>query len=146
MVLTGWHIAHILALGAWGGLVAGEMVIEIASLKAQRLQYAVAKYHQLIDKFVEIPLLVAVLISGAILATQTNMSSYLAVKIAFGLAAVLVNFVCVVVVIQRRNVAEDDDSIEALSTLTRLIFVSAIVGLPFAAAALWMGGTSVAWW
>jgi len=129
-------MAHLIALGLWGGLVAGEAVVELKSRSDDECRYA-AKLHYRMDLIVELPLLAAVLLTGAVLAARAWPFSALHwAKISAGLVAVCANLWCVRHVVIRYRRSED---VEALRRHGQWVRVTASVGLPFAAVALYIG-------
>jgi hypothetical protein len=144
MVLTGWHLAHVVILGLWGGVVLAEAVMEIGAHRHRHLRDSVVRLHYLIDVFVEVPLLAGVVITGAVLLMRAPaIDAFLWAKVLCGVGAVALNAGCVFAVIRRcRMVEEKGDT----SLLTRLVFGSAGLGVPLAAVALYLGGQRGGWW
>jgi hypothetical protein len=109
-----WHTAHLIALGLWGGL----------------------KLHYLMDVAFELPLLAAVVVTGAVLASQAWPLSLLHwTKIGAATIAVAANLWCVVHVVRRRRTGD----LRAVRRHGRWVRVTASVGVPFAAVALYLG-------
>lgn len=130
-----WHFAHLAALGLWGGLVAAEGVVELTPRTDDERRHA-AKLHYWMDLVIELPLLAAVSMTGAILASRAwPLSPLHWVKIGAGSIAVAANLWCVVHVAKRRHV---EDSL-ALRRHGRWVRATASVGIPFAAVALYVG-------
>lgn len=158
MVQSGWHAAHLAAIAAWGGLVAAEIIIEVGGRFSRRLQYATARFHYWTDVTFEIPLLLLVVLTGAVLLMGTQPDALLWTKVACGLGAVAANAACVVVVFRRNRVALHDANdgnaanaanvanVATMSHLSRWVFRTAFVGAPLALVALWIGGVRVGWW
>ncbi len=135
-----WYArAHLTALAAWGGLVVLESFIELRA-RDDRALHRAARTHFLLDVFVELPLLVAVLATGAVLAARVPVWTTLhTMKVAAGLTAVVANLYCVAIVF-RRHAARD--RVDALRRDTvRVRVVSPAIGLPAAALAAWIGVT-----
>lgn len=142
----GWLIGHLVALSAWAGLVMGEIVLEVSGIRMPRLRDAASRLHYFIDVFVEIPLLGAVVLTGAmLLASTSHVDAALWLKVSMGLGAVSVNSVCAGFVIARYRKAEAGDS-AGVDRLTRWIVMTVVVGLPLGLAALWLGGRRAGWW
>lgn len=76
-------VGHLLSLGLWGGLVLAEVVIEAGALD----QRVAARLHHRLDLLLKVPLLCAVLVTGAALASRVPMTPLLVAKIAAGLLA-----------------------------------------------------------
>jgi hypothetical protein len=135
-VMEPWHLAHVVALGLWGGLVFAEGVVELASRTEDELRHA-AKLHYWMDVLVEVPLLAAVLATGAVLAARAwPLSAIHWVKIGAALVALGANLWCVAHVIARRRRMDD---LAALRRHGQRVRVSAVIGVPFAAIALYVG-------
>src|SRR5215468_7852129 len=99
-----FHVAHLVALAVWVGVVITEVLFEFAGSDADSLR-AAARFHYNVDKFGELPILFAVLVTGTILAVRTWPWAPLHfVKIAASLAAVSVNLICTMWVFQRRRI------------------------------------------
>ncbi len=131
-----WHAAHLVALALWGGFVAAEGIVELASRSAEEVRHA-AKLHYWMDVLVEVPLLGAVLVTGSVLALRAwPLSSLLGVKIACGLVAVAANLWCVAHVIARHRRADDAELLRRHGQRVRL---TATIGVPFAVVALYVG-------
>ena len=56
--------AHILFLGLWGGLVLVEIAFEAQMFRGKLDEKSVAGLHRITDRFIEIPILIAVLLTG----------------------------------------------------------------------------------
>ena len=93
---------HIIAVGVWLGCVLTEALFERALLGTSRENETIlAKLHQRVDLFVEIPAFVIVVCTGVILVLDQPASVWLTIKIAFGIIAVVANIYCVHLVFQR---------------------------------------------
>jgi hypothetical protein len=57
------HVAHLIVLGMWLGVVITEALFEFAASDAESLR-AAARFHYRVDKFGELPILFAVLVTG----------------------------------------------------------------------------------
>lgn len=126
------RLLHVGVLCAWAGVVLVEGIIELGD----RDDGATAtRLHHRIDLLVEGPLLVAVLVTGALLWRRAPPSPILHVKIGCGLVAVVANLVCLGFVLLRWR---DRDDAVARRRWGRLVRGS-IAALPFALAAAWLG-------
>ncbi len=134
--MDGVHAAHLAVLGAWAVVVVveGALVRGARTLERKR---RVAVIHYWIDLLIEIPLLVAVLVTGAWLTSLVwPPSARMSVKIACGLTAVAVNAYCAGHVILRRRRVTDE---RALLHHGRRVLLSAL-GVPPALVAAYIGG------
>ncbi|MBI2565652.1 MAG: hypothetical protein HYV63_01290 [Candidatus Schekmanbacteria bacterium] len=123
--MSGALFVHFLALGTWLGCVAVEAVLEIAG--AGELP-TVARLHRWIDAFVEIPAFTAVVVSGLWMFDLDRFGGVYLAKILCGLAAVLVNVLCVGPVFARvRAVAAGD--VTAARRHSRWIYVAFVAGM-----------------
>jgi hypothetical protein len=131
-----WHAAHLAALGVWAGVVAAEAVIELTPRTDADGRHA-ATLHYWIDLVIEVPVLLAVLATGAVLVARAwPLSALHYIKVGAGLAAVGANAWCVAHVVVRRRRLGDAG---ALHRHARWVRTTATVGLPFAALALYLG-------
>lgn len=144
--MTGWHIAHIVVLSLWAGLVAAESVMELVARRASDLTVAMARFHYYLDIVLEVPLLLGVVLTGTVLLMQTQPDAALWVKVAAGLGAVASNVVCVVVVIRRNRAATSDGDVGALARLSSWVQRTAFTGVPLGLLALYLGGHRAGWW
>ncbi len=129
------HLAHLVLLATWGGVVVAETALELAGDDDATLGH-VARVHYRIDLFAELPLLAAVLATGAWLTARVWPPTPLHwAKIGCGLAAVAINLACVVFVVQRRRAVDDPARMRRLHRRIRW----AGAGIPFALAAAWLG-------
>jgi hypothetical protein len=100
---------HVLALGLWGGCVAVEMLLESSARSDPGLRAQVARYHDAIDRFIEIPILTAVLVTGLLLLHLELLRGWYLVLVVSGSTAVLVNFLCVIPVVRRKRAVDAGD-------------------------------------
>jgi hypothetical protein len=129
--------AHLAALSLWAVLVVIEGVIELGARDDAALRRA-ARAHYLIDVWLEVPLLLAVLATGIVLAARVPLwTSLHFVKISAGLVAIAANLYCVAIVVRRHGARESKDALRRDSVLIRV--VSPAIGVPAAAVAAWIG-------
>ena len=129
------HLAHLVVLGMWLGVVITEGLFEFAASDAESLR-AAARFHYKVDKFGELPILFAVLITGTILAMRAwPLTPLHFVKIAASLVAVGSNLICTRWVFQRRRI----EDVSVLLRFRRRIWTLAAVGVVFATPALYLG-------
>jgi hypothetical protein len=129
------HVAHLIVLGMWLGVVITEALFEFAASDADSLR-AAARFHYKVDKFGELPVLFAVLVTGTILAVRAwPLTPVHFIKIAASLAAVSCNLICTLWVFQRRRI----EDVKVLLGFRRRIWSLAAVGVVFATPALYLG-------
>lgn len=136
--MTGWHVAHLIALGLWGGIVLAEGVLEAIGTRDRARARVVAEAHYWIDLCCEGPVLAAVLLTGAVLAWSLPLSALHWTKISLGVFAVGVNLWCLGVVV-RRHRSFEASSEAVVAGETRRVFFAIKLGLPAALGALYLG-------
>lgn len=129
------HLVHLILVSLWGGLVTAEVIIEFAARDETTLR-VVARFHYLIDLLAEIPLLVGVLITGALLALKAWPLTYLHwIKITAGSIAIGSNLYCGGLVVRRHRQLGDTFLLRKYHR--RIIATGA--GVPFALIAAYLG-------
>jgi hypothetical protein len=129
------HLAHLIVLGMWLGVVITEVLFEFASSDAESLR-AAARFHYNVDAFGELPILFAVLLTGALLTVRAwPLTPLHFVKIGASLVAVGANLVCARWVFQRRRI----EDVNVLLGFRRRIWSLAAIGVVFATPALYLG-------
>lgn len=120
--MSAWLMIHLLAAGLWLGCVLVEVAFE-RSLAAHGHWQLLAQLHDRVDRWVELPILAVVALTGAWLLYSrfgsVEQSGWLQVKIAFGALAVLANLYCAALVFRRHRLAEVDD-LEAVKRVDHL--------------------------
>ena len=130
-----FHVAHLIVLGMWLGVVITEVLFEFAASDADSLR-AAARFHYNVDKFGELPILFAVLVTGTILAVRAwPLTPLHFIKIAASLVSVGSNLICTLWVFQRRRI----EDVKALLGFRRRIWSLAAVGVVFATPPLYLG-------
>jgi hypothetical protein len=129
------HVAHLMVLGMWLGVVTTEALFEFSGSDAESLR-AAARFHYTVDMFGELPILVLVLVTGAILGMRAwPWTPLLSIKIGASLVAVASNLICAVWVVQRRRIEDPN----VLLGFRRRIWSTAAVGTVFGTFALYLG-------
>lgn len=141
--MSGLAIVHIVCLGLWGGVVLVELLFELDGARGRIPHDAAARLHRKVDRWIELPILSAVTITGLLLWSRTGWDATLLPKVSLGGGAVLANLLCWIVVERRADLQSADR--DGHLRLTRLVFLSALVGVPLAAGALWLGGARAGW-
>jgi hypothetical protein len=130
-----FHVAHLVALGMWLGVAITEVLFEFAGSDADFLR-AAARFHYNVDKFGELPILFAVLITGAIPAVRAwPLTPLHFIKIAASLIAVGCTLICTLWVFQRWQI----EDLNVLLGFRRRIWSLAAVAAVFATPALYLG-------
>src|SRR5262249_17264713 len=130
-----FHLAHMIVLAMWLGLVIAEVLFEFAASDADSLR-AAARFHYNVDKLGELPILIGVLATGTILAVRASPLTRLHVlKIVASLIAVGASLLCVRWVFQRRRV----EDVQLLLRFRRRIWMLAAMAAIFATPALYLG-------
>ena len=129
------HLAHLIALGMWLGVVVTEVLFEFAGSDSESLR-AAARFHYNVDKFGELPILIAVLVTGTLLALRAwPLTPLHLVKIVASLLSLAATLICVRWVFQRRRI-EDWNT---LLRWRRRIWILAAIAAAFATPALYLG-------
>lgn len=129
------HVAHLMALGVWLGIVVTEALFEFSGSDPESLR-AAARFHYTVDVFGELPILAAVIVTGVMLASRlAQLTPLHYVKIAASLVAIASNVVCAVWVVQRRRIEDAN----VLLAFRRKIWGAAAVGVTFGTVALAIG-------
>jgi len=131
---------HLIMLSLWGGVVATEAVIEVLPFRQRELHAATIRFHYWIDLLVELPLVLAVIATGAALFFLTDEVTPLhLVKVGLGGAAIAVNLFCIMVVVKRGRqlVRNSDDG--PLWRASRVVLACFAAGLLCAAGAATLG-------
>lgn len=132
-------LVHLVVLALWGGVVATEAVIEIAPFRRKDLHEAAVRLHYWIDLLVELPLVIAVVVTGTTLLVMTDEITRLhVIKVCFGGAAVAVNLFCIGMVLWRARRLDEGDQ-PALWRASRIVLSCFAIGLAFAAVAATLG-------
>jgi hypothetical protein len=133
-------MVHLIVLSLWGGVVATEAVVEVVPFRRPELHAAAIRFHYWIDLLVELPLVVAVIATGAALALSIDhLSGLHIIKILFGATAVTVNLFCILVVVRRGRHLDRGESGEPLWRASRIVLGCFAAGLLAAAAAATLG-------
>lgn len=134
--MSGLHLAHLIVLGMWAGLVLAEIVVEMLPRWRPELWPAAARFHFWMDMLIEAPLLAGVVATGLLLLRRVPIDAALVVKSLAGLLAVTANMACLVVVVHRARPGTDALQVQRLSAL---VAATAILGVPCALVALILG-------
>lgn len=120
---------HLMLIFTWLGLIFAETIIELkGSKKLHALQ--TSKLHFWIDLCFEIPVVLAVLITGIFLIQKSDFfSTVLLLKIILGLLAILINLYCAILVVIRYTKINYLDSLEHWSRKIRFTWLGVPLGL-----------------
>ncbi|MBI2372623.1 MAG: hypothetical protein HYV07_01360 [Deltaproteobacteria bacterium] len=135
---------HLTALGTWTGIIAVELLYEIAGWRRDLDPVVVARLHRWTDRYLELPILGLVVASGALLWRHTGFSvaSDLVWKMGLGLAAVAFNVLCWLLVELRAKIADP----EASHRFSARMWLVVSPGFALGIAALALGGQRAGWW
>ena len=129
------HLAHVIVLGMWLGVVITEVLFEFTASDAASLR-AAARFHYNVDKYGELPILIGVLVTGTMLTVRAwPLTPLHIIKIATSLVAVGSALICVLWVFERRRIQD----VHALLGFRRRIWSLAAVAAIFAGPALYLG-------
>jgi hypothetical protein len=132
--------AHLVLVALWGGVVATEAVIELYPRRHRGLHEPTIRLHYWIDLLVELPLLVAIVASGAWLVVRAwPLSVTHLVKLGCVLVPLAANLTCIALVLRRRRRLEAGEAEADLWRRTRRIYAAFAVGVPFALVAAGLG-------
>ena len=133
------RLVHLVVLSLWGGVVATEAVVEVLPFRHRDLHPAAIRLHYWIDLLVELPLVIAVTVTGGTLLFMVDEITGLhLIKVAFGAAAVGVNLFCIVVVLRRARRLHTVEG-PILWRASRVVLACFAVGLAFASVAATLG-------
>jgi len=133
-------MTHLMMLSLWGGVVATEAVIELYPFRQRELHRATIRFHYWIDLLVELPLVLAVIATGAVLFFSLDSATPIhLIKVGLGGAAVAVNLFCIAVVVRRGRLLERDAGEEPLWRASRTVLMCFAGGLLCAAGAAALG-------
>ena len=130
-----WRLAHFGFLCAWGGVLLVEFVLESLGRDDQS-QAQAARAHFWIDVLVEMPIVLAVLVTGGVLLARVWPPTQLhLIKIVSASIAIALNLYCSVIVIVRYRARGDAAALQRYGRHVRL----SAYGVPFGAVAAYIG-------
>jgi hypothetical protein len=103
--MSGLVNIHVLAAGLWLGCVLVEVFFERALAGRDEHRLLLGRLHRNVDLFIELPALLAVLASGALLIGAAAPGAALYLMIGLGVIAVAANIYCLLLVLRRRRLA-----------------------------------------
>ena len=125
---------HLVAVSFWLGAIATETVLEF-SVREPSARRTVALAHRRIDQWVEIPIVIAVFVTGALLLARVWPGSPLLwLKVGAALLALMAQVICIPMVSAR---ARDVDGVRERELTQRI--KRTLWGAPFAFAAIAIG-------
>lgn len=129
------HLTHLGLICAWGGVLLTELIIE--SLGEDDVSQAhAARLHFWIDLLAEVPIILAVLVTGGLLLSEIWPPTGLhLVKVACALVAIGMNLYCSAIVVVRYRQRDDIASVRRWGRHVRL----SVLGVPFGAVAAYLG-------
>jgi len=124
------HAAHLIVLSMWLGVVITEVLFEFTASDADSLR-AAARFHYNVDKYGELPILAAILVTGSILGARAwPLTPLHLVKIGLSLTALTLALICTIWVLRRRETDEVNALLRARRRIWTLATVAAIVATP----------------
>lgn len=96
---------HLFCIAAWTGCILVEALYEHSIDPSPAMRRFVSELHWRTDKYIEIPALLGVLLTGGAMLHSAAMTPLLWTKVALGLMAILFNAICVGLVVQRLRTA-----------------------------------------
>jgi len=129
-------ILHIVLVAFWLGVVAVEIIFERARIGRE----ARVLMHKLTDRFVELPVITLVLITGLMLWSRASWSMEYLPKVLFGVLAIGANAICYCFV-EKRTVESG-----AYQEQSRNILWITVPGLAGFLIAAYLGGRHAAFW
>ena len=100
---------HLVFAAAWMSCIFVEVLYERSIDQSEVMRRFISTLHWNTDKFVEAPAFMGVLITGALMLMQTEITPLVWTKVAFGLTAIIFNVICVVLVYKRLQAAKEGD-------------------------------------
>lgn len=128
-------ILHLFAIAFWLGVVSVEFAFERARIGKTN----VIRLHKTVDRYIELPSMIVVLITGLLLWHQTSWSLEYLPKVLAGLGAVIANVLCYYFVETRQ-----DDS-ENFKNHSHWLFKLTVFGLLCFVVALVLGAQHAGW-
>ena len=83
-------LIHVLAITFWLGVISVEVIFERAKID----QSATVVLHKLTDRYIELPIITVVMVTGLMLWSRTGWSIEILPKVLVGMGAVLSNVIC----------------------------------------------------
>jgi hypothetical protein len=130
---------HLVFLCLWAGVVAAESVMELLPLRKKEMLKPVTIFHYYIDLFVELPIIMMVALTGLVTLLQVEVGLLHVVKIAAGCGAIIANLFCIWKVVERYRLLQAGATDDVLHKQHTTIIMSAVLGMPLAAAAAGLG-------
>lgn len=130
-----FHAAHLIVLAMWLGVVITEVLFEFTASDAESLR-AAARFHYNVDKYGELPILIGIVVTGAILAARAwRLTPLHFIKIGLSSIAVTLAAICTHWVFRRLGIEDESE----LLGFRRRIWTLAGVAAVFATPALYLG-------
>jgi hypothetical protein len=131
--VTNLDAVHLVLVSMWGGVLLTEIIVEALGVQDALLA---ARLHFWIDVFAELPIVLGVLVTGALLTARIWPPTGIhLVKVGTALAAVGLNLYCGVFVILHYRHRHDPDA----RCRYRAHVLASSLGFPFGAAAAYIG-------
>ncbi len=123
---------HLFGVAFWFGVVGVEFIVERQRAASREQGFLVARVHERIDLFLEMPAFVLVLITGVLMVDTDRLTGFYLLKVSAGAVAVLGNVVCLAPVFARKSAADRQDLsavIRYSAAIDRITMVALPAGL-----------------
>ena len=129
-------LVHVIAISFWLGVISVEVIFERAPID----KGATVLLHQLTDRYVELPTISLVFLSGLLLWSRADWSIEFLPKVLFGFGAIAFNVICYYFVEKRTTEKA------VFSRQSNLILLVTFPGVFCFVAAVYLGGGHASWW
>lgn len=129
-------ILHLTSLAFWLGVIAVEFVFERARIGKE----SVIRLHKLTDRYVELPIISVVFLTGMLLWARSSWDLVLLPKVLAGFGAVGANVFCYYCVEKRTPEKEN------FKKCSLLLYRATLFGMACFVIAFILGGRSAGWW
>ncbi|MDP6587332.1 MAG: hypothetical protein QF535_21980 [Anaerolineales bacterium] len=129
-------LIHIVSISFWLGVISVEVIFERAKMD----KGSIVLLHKLTDRYVELPIILIVFITGVLLWERAAWSTEFIPKVLFGFGAIALNVLCYYFVEKR--------TIEPVAFLTQSTHILWVVfpGIFCFVSAAYLGGSHAGWW
>lgn len=129
-------LLHLTSLSFWLGVVSVEFIFERACIEKS----AVVRLHKLTDRYVELPIITVVFLTGLLLWKRVDWSLNYLPKVLVGSGAVFSNVICYYFVEKRTSQKE------SYKRYSRFLYKLTLLGVVCFIIAFILGGNHAGWW